>query len=167
MELYNKLLTNETFREKLDVITEVEKDRKFCRHGIEHILDVARIAQIFNVERGYNLSKDIVYSASLLHDIGRADEYLYGTPHDEAGAQIATNILMELGANGDEIFVISYAIGHHRGQNLYGQIDDKNPSKLLSNIIKEADVISRPCYMCKASAECKWPEEKKNNIIKY
>ena len=42
-------------------------------------------------------SKELIYCAALLHDIGRARQYEDGTPHDEAGAAIAGQILNELG----------------------------------------------------------------------
>ena len=48
---------------------------------------------IFALERGLNCSRELIYCTALLHDIGRIRQYMDGTPHDEAGVQIAEQIL--------------------------------------------------------------------------
>ena len=46
LEITNRILINETYRTELDKLRELEKDRVFCGHDIEHFLDVARITMI-------------------------------------------------------------------------------------------------------------------------
>ena len=71
----------------------MKKDRIFCRHTPEHFLDVARLMYIYSLENKLNLSREIIYATALLHDIGRAQQYLSGISHDIAGAEIAGKIL--------------------------------------------------------------------------
>ena len=77
-------------------IQELEKDRIFCRHTPEHFLDVARLMYIYSLENKLDLSREIIYATALLHDIGRAQQYLSGISHDIAGAEIAGKILTDL-----------------------------------------------------------------------
>ena len=52
-------------------LKKTEQERIFCRHQMEHLLDVARIAYIYNLEQGLGITKDVIYGAALLHDIGK------------------------------------------------------------------------------------------------
>ena len=88
----------------------LETDREFCRHTPEHFLDVARLAYIRALEENAPVSKELIYCTALLHDIGRARQYEDGTPHDEAGAAIAGQILNELGFSMEEMEAIIAAI---------------------------------------------------------
>ncbi len=167
MELTNRILNDHDYRAYMSDIGKAEADRKFCRHGMDHCMDVARIACLINSERGYGLDRDLIYATALLHDIGRAEEYGGGACHDIAGAGIAEVVLVKCKATRDVTEKIIAAIRDHRGQDigrLCGTEDDKT---LLCGLIKEADKLSRACFNCKAYDECKWPEEKKNNIIIY
>ena len=93
MERMAAIAESELFTRCLAGIEAAEADRVFCRHGLPHLLDVARIAWILNLERGCGLHRDVVYAAALLHDIGRAAQYQTGEPHDEAGTRIAAEVL--------------------------------------------------------------------------
>ncbi len=154
-------------------IDAAEGDRIFCRHGLSHLLDVARIAWILNLERGCGLHRDVVYAAALLHDIGRAAQYQTGEPHDEAGVRIASEILDGLprGLRFDafERAAILAAVGGHRGSRIGcpGGPDggEGHAPHALSRLIKEADDRSRACYACAAREACYWPEERKNLSI--
>ena len=77
------------YQKHLTALTRLESDRIFCRHTPEHFLDVARLAYIFALERNLDCSRELIYCTALLHDIGRAEQYTNGTPHDEAGVTIA------------------------------------------------------------------------------
>ena len=83
------------YQKHCEKIQELEKDRIFCRHTPEHFLDVARLMYIYSLENKLNLSREIIYATALLHDIGRAQQYLSGISHDIAGAEIAGKILAE------------------------------------------------------------------------
>ena len=76
---------------------------------------MARLAYIFALERNLDCSRELIYCTALLHDIGRAEQYTNGIPHDEAGVTIAGQILCR-----SELFRIRKkaqiltAIGEHR-----------------------------------------------------
>lgn len=77
---------------------------------------MARLAYIRALEENAPVSKELIYCTALLHDIGRARQYEDGTPHDEAGAAIAGQILNELGFSMEEMEAIIAAIRGHRAQ---------------------------------------------------
>ena len=112
-ERYNRIVQNEEFNRLLDEIEALEADRIYCRHGLEHLLDVARISYIQVLEDGLDYDKNILYAAALLHDIGRAAEYRDAGSHDEAGAVIAEGILRDCGYAESEIQMIQEAIRGH------------------------------------------------------
>ena len=95
MERANRICSHPLWKWHIEQLREAERERIFCRHGIEHLLDVARIAYIENLEQGYGISQEIIYAAALLHDIGRFLQYSQGIPHEIAGAQIAPEILAD------------------------------------------------------------------------
>lgn len=154
--MYNKIIENHLFKKAMKYINQKEETRIFCRHGIEHCLDVARIAYILALENNINISKDIVYSTALLHDIGRAFD---DAEHNKKGVDIAEKILIECDYSNEEISEIKSAILNHRR--------DVISLNNLSDIISKADKLSRQCYNCKAQTECYWTEERRNKYIKY
>lgn len=151
----DRILRHPLFREKLEEIEELERERVFCRHGIEHLLAVARLAQVYNLEEQLGLSKELIYAAALLHDIGRGDQYRDGTPHDQAGVRYGAKILGDCGFSRGEQEVLLEAIAGHRSQN-------SATKRSLRGMLYRADKKSRPCFCCSAAAECNWPEEKRN-----
>ena len=106
----NQIWKHPIYQEQLQELQMLEADRKFCRHTPEHFLDVARLAYIHALESHASASKELIYCTALLHDIGRAEQYRSGIPHDEAGAQIAEQILRELSFDPSEIQEITSAI---------------------------------------------------------
>ncbi len=157
-----KIRTNDLFIKELARICELEKDRIYCRHGMAHLLDVARIGRIFVLEEGAEIPADIIYAAALLHDIGRAEEYENGTPHDEASCVIARKVLPGAGYSEEETDMICAAIAGHRGTEQAEADGPETQAGTLARILKKADKLSRPCYSCEAADTCKWPDEKKN-----
>ena len=71
MERVNRILRHPRYADCLKQVRDCETGRIFCRHQMEHFLDVARIAYILNLEEGRGLAKDMIYAAALLHDCGR------------------------------------------------------------------------------------------------
>lgn len=159
---HKRILEDKRYLKCLSDIEELEKNRIFCKHNLSHFINVARIATIIWLEEGggNNLKRDIIYAAGLLHDIGRAEEYTKGTPHEEAGAIIAGEILQSSGYEDKEIEMITRAISAHR-------IKDDNDIDYLGQIISKADKLSRECFACSASDMCKWSKEKKNKSLEY
>ncbi|WP_294374996.1 HD domain-containing protein [uncultured Clostridium sp.] len=158
MDKINEILKNKKYIECLNEIEKLEKDRKFCRHNMNHFLDVARIAYILVLEKGLNYSKDVIYAVGLLHDIGRGEEYKTGVNHDDASAEIAEEILRETSYTDDEKKIILKAILSHGTDGSEDEFQD---------IIYKSDKLSRNCFKCHAEKECYWSKEKKNIIIKY
>ena len=160
MERIDKILANEKFIKSLKKLRAYEKKRKFCGHGFEHSLDVARIAYILDLEKNLGFEKEIIYAAALLHDIGRWRQYKTGEPHDKASAQIASGILKEAGFIKSERILILSAILSHREFML-------QDTKSLNYLLYTADKKSRNCFRCGAYEECDWPAEKKNPGVTY
>ena len=158
MKRVTRIFETEKYRSHTDKTAELEKKRKFCHHDVAHFMNVARIAQILNLEEGLGIPKDIIYAAALLHDVGRDIQYMDGTPHEATGAAIAPEILWDCGYGSDEISEIVRAIREHRNESIK---EEKN----LSGILYRADKLSRDCFACGAEKECDWKGDKKNRKI--
>ncbi|MDE6035326.1 MAG: HD domain-containing protein [Ruminococcus sp.] len=154
LEITNRILENLLYRQELQKLEELEKDRIFCRHGIEHSFDTARIAIILCRENGIEINPDIIYSSALLHDLGRSQEYTEKIPHHTAGVCIANKILDDIDCPDDIKKSVLRIIGNHRNP-------DNDPST-PEYIFYTADKKSRLCFMCPARNECYWSDEKKN-----
>ncbi|MBP3603187.1 MAG: HD domain-containing protein [Lachnospiraceae bacterium] len=155
MKRINQILELDSYRKYLKKNEKAEEDRKFCHHDMAHFLDVARIAMILNEKEDYGIEEEFIYAAALLHDIGRWKQYKDGTPHEEASAELAPEILAKCGFSPEEISVIVTAISHHRNSKI---MDDKD----LNGLLYRADKLSRPCFACKEEKNCNWKADKKN-----
>ena len=160
MKNIDVILSNELFRESMSAIGQLEQDREFCRHGMAHLLDVARIACLMAAESDSPPDKEVIYAAALLHDIGRAVQYETGEDHEKAGMRISEQILKDCSFTDDQRQQIISAVGGHRAKE--GQ---HHP--LLLELISKADHLSRLCFCCGVRERCYWPDEKKNRTIYY
>lgn len=158
LELTNKLLVSKKYLCELEKLAEFEQERIFCRHNIEHSLDVARITLIMCHENDIAADPDIIYSAALLHDIGRTDEYISGVPHEKAGIGKAEAILDDINCEERKKKKILSLIGNHRNNC------EKN-HQLLEDLFCKADKKSRLCFCCHAQEQCNWHKEKRNMNI--
>lgn len=156
MERYNRIIQNEIFSSLMNRLDKLEADRKFCNHDLTHLLDVSRIAYIMALENKLDLSKDVIYAAGLLHDIGRVAEYEKEEEHQTAGATAAGRIMEKCGYSQEEINAVKDAITGHR---------EERDGSLLNNLLYTADKLSRNCFCCKAYKECKWSENRKNKGV--
>lgn len=154
MKKCGRILHNAEFLKLLSQINEAETDRIYCKHGIEHLLDVARAAHILNLENDLSIPKEIVYGAALMHDIGRPAQYGGEKEHHIAGVEAARSILPKCGFSAEETAIIAEAVSSHR-RNI------QKPGT-LSDIIAAADKSTRLCMLCPASDTCKWRENDKN-----
>ena len=143
------------FQESLLAIERLEQDRIFCGHDRNHLLDVARIAYIESLETDAQIPKYLIYASALLHDIGRHLQYTDGTPHHEASARIAAQILPECGFTEEDTARILDAILSHRDSG-------KRSDDGLAGLIYRADKRSRCCFACSAEPVCNWSASKKN-----
>ncbi len=160
MDRINQILQHSLFKQYMEANEEREKNRIFCRHNMSHVMDVARIAYILNIEEEHYLSKELIYGAALLHDIGRHIQYDTGEKHADAGARLAPEILMDCGYDDKERAQIVSAIKNHSNKSM---INDKD----LDALIAKADVLSRVCYTCQASNICNWKADRKNKELQW
>ena len=153
------VLNHKIFNEKINKIENDEKTRVFCKHDFSHLMDVARICYIINLEENLDIDKDLIYVTALLHDLGRADEVDTGINHSILSQEIAKEILKDL--NFDDISKqrIINAIKNHR-------TNEENDDRFIE-IFYKADKLSRMCFRCPARSICNWSEEKKNKTVIY
>ena len=144
----NELIDNPIYEKHMLKIEKAEKERSYCKHGFDHGLAVARIAHSFLLEQGdTSVSKEVIYAAALLHDIGRWVEYETGEDHAQVSATLAVPLLEESGYCPEEMKVIVQGISEHRihsGENL-------SP---LGRALALADDWARDCRQCKAKDRC-------------
>ncbi len=157
-ERINKILCNPVYQEHIEKIAQHEKERLFCRHDMPHFLDTARIVYILNLEAQLDFLKDVLYAMSLLHDIGRWQEYETGIKHALASATLCEVLLIDADFNAKEIEDIKMAILNH---------STEFPKEVheLSKLLYFADKKSRSCYACPMDLACDWT--KKNEAIIY
>lgn len=157
LDKFNEILNNSRYKSLLRELEQLEIERVFCKHSIEHFLDVGRISYIKVLEEGLKYSKEVIYAIALLHDIGRVLQYKENIPHDDGSVIIAKEILKETSFTKEEKEEILKCISNHRAQS----------SDELSKIIYKSDKLSRNCFNCKAEKDCYWSKDKKNFTIQY
>ena len=165
MKRVNLIYEHSVFRNKFQALQEAEKEREFCNHTLEHLLDVARLMYIYALEHDLSIAKELIYATALMHDIGRIDQIEVGTPHEQAGAALCDVILPECGFDTNEIQAIKAAILHHR--NTTHESVSFSESGTLCTLLYWADKKSRNCFACTTREVCNWDEGKMNLKIDY
>lgn len=158
MERVNNIFKHKIYQQEMEKINRFEIDRIYCKHGVEHQLEVARMAYIAALEQNSSIEKEFIYAAALLHDIGRGIQYETKIAHEKASVSLAKIILPECGFLKNETNEILNAIGSHRDR-------DKEKLSGLAKLIYEADKKSRNCFLCKSADTCYWPVDKKNQNL--
>lgn len=161
MKRVNAILVHPLFQKCYRRLEILEQDRKFCRHQMSHLMDVARIAYITCLEQNLGIEKDVIYGAAILHDIGKYAQYEEGIPHEISGEKIASEILNSL--PGDCVYseeekrmILTGIRGHRRLR------DHAEP---LERLLYTSDKASRMCFACPEQSKCDWSAEKKNMEI--
>lgn len=190
MNRINALWQQPEFQRLLLELEEKERDRKYCRHGREHIFAVARLMWIFCLEKSDagKMSKELVYAAAFLHDLGRGSTK---KEHAEKSAELAGRLLPLCGYSDAETAMVQSAICMHgQVKKTYGTWEEiqrevsevvKNGSEnellcglkeeqqrqavWLSEVLLKADHDSRDCYACAAREGCYWSEKRKVSWI--
>lgn len=157
LERINAILMHPDYQSWIIANNQAEIGREFCRHGVEHAFDVARIAYALWLDSGGNpVARDIIYAAALLHDVGKWQQYENPeVDHAKAGAELAAGILAEVGYHPLVAAEITKAIANHRKPSEEG----------LSQVLYQADKLSRPCFLCPVAEKCNW--KKKNARLVY
>ncbi|NLA69781.1 MAG: HD domain-containing protein [Clostridiales bacterium] len=162
MQRVQKIYRSDAFQHNLEENRKAEVDRRLCKHDMRHFLDVARLAYIFSLERGYEIPKEMIYATALLHDIGKHCQYKEGIPHEVASAKLAEPILIGAGFSELEKDEILAAISAHRSAEKM-----RESKSFLAEVIYDGDKKSRSCYDCEAKDECNWGDDKKNLNINW
>ena len=160
MKRVNRIYHHPVFQKKFQALQEAEKNRQFCKHTLEHFMDVARLMYIYSLEHHLSASKELIYATALMHDIGRIDQIEAGIPHEQAGAVLCDVILPDCGFAEEETEMIKASILHHRK----AAQDVGNP---LYEMLYWADKKSRNCFACSMREVCNWNEGKMNLKIDY
>ena len=61
MQRIDNILKNETYRFLMGMIRERELARIFCCHGLDHCLDVARIAYMLDMDEGAGIDLSLIH----------------------------------------------------------------------------------------------------------
>lgn len=155
MERVNRIFLDDEYRLYLLKNKALEEGRSFCRHNLEHLLAVARLTYLLLLEKGSRfISKELAYSAGLLHDIGRWKEYQGEGDHAGHSAALAGAILERAGFTPPERELILKAIAQHRRHD-----PDEHRSP-LSEALSKADDLSRLCFSCDAQKDCRNAERR-------
>ena len=154
MERVHAIMADERYIKRMEEIKQAEQKRKYCRHGYDHLLSVARIAYILSLEEKLDIKKDVIYGTALLHDIARFSELEKKTNHRSAGPVLAEPILKDAGYSDEEVKEMCEAI------ELHGTFPEDTGT--LAAILYRADKLSRNCFECEVTDTCNWPDERKN-----
>lgn len=170
MKFSNKVIKHRIYKEFLTDIQALEKYRIYCCHGLEHAVDVARLAWIYYLEEecrnrietmgNPQEQRDMFYTAALLHDIGRVAQYRTGVHHSISGVAPAMEILQDIQVPEAWIKPILDVVSEHAQGALTAE------RKNLAYYITKADHDCRLCFACEAKESCKWTKEEKNEELK-
>lgn len=148
MTRVNQILQHKLYEDYSAKNRFAEAQRRYCRHGSDHGISVARIAYISLLEsKEMSLSKEVIYAAGILHDIGRWVEYETQENHALVGARLAAPILRDCGFSEQEIEIITQGIKEHRLKHSEAQ-------SALGQALAQADDWARDCRNCESKVSC-------------
>lgn len=120
----------------MDLITEEQARQYYAdndtAHGFDHVLRVVALAERLARAEGADL--EVVRTAALLHDIGRAEQSRTGACHAEVGARLARDILA--GCPPDFVEAVVHAIAAHRYRD-----QDHAPLTREARVLFDADKL--------------------------
>ncbi|MGI5921439.1 MAG: HD domain-containing protein [Syntrophomonadaceae bacterium] len=167
MKRVELLLKDRLYNEYINRNVSAETQNKFCRHDLPHHIDVARITYILVLEHndlnyfvkesnlgGKLAAKEVIYTAGLMHDIGKWQEYKIGMDHALLGSRLVREILPRASFNANEIEQISRAVYEHRNIS--------RDMSFLGERLHRADNLSRVCSQCDLQDKC--PKVKNKEI---
>lgn len=102
-------------------------------HDFDHVLRV--LANAERIGRVENADMDVLRTATLLHDIARADQRRTGIDHAAEGAHRAREMLTEAGHPAEFVNAVCHAIAAHRFRN------ELVPQTLEAKILYDADKL--------------------------
>lgn len=153
------ILQDELFMEYINRNVDTCQQHSFCNHDLAHMIDVARIAYILVLEHndmeyfiqvanlaGRMAAKEIIYTAGLLHDIGKWEEYDTGADHATYGSYLVRELLPRFEFDDNETAIIARAVFEHR--NISEEMS------FLGERLHRADNLSRVCAQCAEKKGC-------------
>ncbi len=184
MHRVNRILNDSRYKECVERNAVCERSRRFCRHDLRHMLDVARITYMLVLEEGCSVSGTAVTGVPgdpvLLKILGGA-----GIKYDAAAAGgpgllvQARELIYAAGLLHDMARWVEYETGEDHaaaGARMAGEVLDRvgfntAEQKIISTAISEhrtggpdasllgqyicrADDLVRPCSRCAARDEC-------------
>lgn len=116
----------------------IEKVRALYRgadaaHDFDHVLRVLTLVRRIGPAEGADMR--VLEVATLLHDIGRADEVRLGVDHALAGAEQARALLRQWGYAEEEVAAVAQAIAAHRFRT------DRPPETVEARVLYDADKL--------------------------
>lgn len=102
-------------------------------HDFDHVLRV--LANATHIGRAEQANMDVLHTATLLHDVARADQRRTGQDHAAEGARQAKNLLQQLNQPDDFIEAVCHAIATHRFRS------NNPPQTLEAKILYDADKL--------------------------
>ncbi len=191
MKRVDLVLDDPSFIKRINAIEEGEADREFCKHGMEHILSVARIAYELYLECYIDWLDNEWHHTDMVQDqtiIDMNDDIEHNFWNKEYMKEViyVTALLHDIGrcSKYEETMshreagpIIARPILERVGFS-YGEIDDicnaiRNHGKApedegsLDGLIYRADKLSRLCFNCPSKEACDWDEEKKTSNLVY
>ena len=140
--MIDRILSDERYLKKINRLNEIEKDRIYCKHDLDHFQEVYQILSILSSRRGLDDSRNMSKTMAYFHDIGRADSY--DGYHRKSSSDFARILLGEY-----------YYIDNN--------IVEDSLRDTWAKLLRISDQLSRNCYICKANEICKWLEGEKTN----
>ena len=105
--------------------------RAGAAHDFDHVRRVLALAERIGTAEGANMR--IVRTATLLHDMARAEAAVSGECHARLGAERARDVLA--GFPPEEVDAVAHAIAAHRFRN------DVRPETLEAQVLSDADKL--------------------------
>jgi len=160
MDRLKALLEHPDFQSNLALTAQEEEGREYCRHDLNHLFDVARIAYILylqgrvalppGTDPGGEGAREMIYAAALVHDIGRWCQYRDKTKdHAKESVLLAGPLLASAGFDQRETALILAAVAGHRDPQATG----------WDGMLYTADKVSRRCRDCLMQDRCRKPGE--------
>ena len=153
MKRLNSILRDKEYEQHIRKNAVYEHSRVQCCHNFQHMLDVARIAYILMLENDIftmwlnnelrgdaDTGKEVIYTAALLHDIGRWEEYDTGESHALVGAHYTKALMLKHHFSAHETGLVVRAIKEHRAAS--------TPHTTLGIYLHRSDKLSRLCWCC-------------------
>lgn len=183
MQRVSRIINDSLYRECVERNAVYEKNRRFCRHDLQHMLDVARITYLLVLEAcmvGYTLTSDMPGKDFLIKILADANPKERVTVINRPGIlRQVKGIIFAAGLLHDIARWVEYESGENHaiaGARIAGEVLSRAgftdaEQRLITRAIGEhriggaeasplgryicrADDLARPCFNCAARDDC-------------